>query len=634
MILHKKGYGLILCGAAIFIFVLLPLLFLQRGLADLKFKVLLEEGRLEECVTFRYGGNRQVRCFTSEAALANGDDRGYVFLPSFADLDALQVETSAFRVEFVREGEVISISRKEETLCSFEEQVPYSVHFYDRRGREAGVKTMIFLKSASLPTLYVNTETGSMEKLDADKTYKEGASAELVGPDGRVLFQNELKNISGRGNHTFMFEKKSYQINLESPKDFLGMGASDTWILLCNVFDRSYIRNKLTYDMALEAGMPGSPRSEYIDVYFNGVYHGMYLLCEKVEIGENRLELADLGEQNRLLNGPLDKAYRFANEDNSRKGVELLRNPEDITGGYLVEHDYGPKYQEVISGFITESGEHFAVKSPKYASREQVDYIAERMQAIETAIMAEDGCDPDTGAHFSEYLDLESWADKYLVEEITRNNGGGLTSSYFYKPRDSVSTRVFGGPVWDYDKAYGRVGGNDAEPRLLSFLMQHIGENTHWFSYLYQQEEFVEAVKNEYEKKFSAYLTVMAEEKAEEYLDRISASAVLDEARFLYVYMDYGGEMDFRAEAERVTDFIRERKQFLDEVWLNDAPVCQVSFLDKRGEELYRLGVIQGETVYELPEEHESFVGWKIGEELLTGPLTVTEDLTVSGVWE
>ena len=54
MILHKKGYGLILCGAAIFIFVLLPLLFLQRGLADLKFKVLLEEGRLEECVTFRY----------------------------------------------------------------------------------------------------------------------------------------------------------------------------------------------------------------------------------------------------------------------------------------------------------------------------------------------------------------------------------------------------------------------------------------------------------------------------------------------------------------------------------------------------------------------------------------------------
>ena len=144
----------------------------------------------------------------------------------------------------------------------------------------------------------------------------------------------------------------------------------------------------------------------------------------------------------------------------------------------------------------------------------------------------------------------------------------------------------------------------------------------------------MEAVKKEYEKKFSAYLTVMAEEKAEEYLAQISASAVLDEARFLYVYMDYGGEMDFRAEAERVTGFIRERKQFLDEVWLNDAPVCQVSFLNRRGEELYRLGVIQGETIYELPQGNGSFAGWKRGEEFLNGRLAVTEDLTVPGVWE
>lgn len=634
MILHKKGRGLILCGALIFIFVLLPLLLLPARLADLKFRVLLEEDRLEECVTFRYKGNHQVLCYTSEAAYENGDDMGYVYLPSFADLDALRVETSAFRAEFVREGQVIAVSRKEEAVCSFEEQVPYTVHFYDRSGREAGVKTMTFLKSASLPTLYVNTETGSMKRLDADKTYKESASAELIGPDGSVLFQNELKNISGRGNHTFMFEKKSYQIKLESPEDLLGMGASDTWILLCNVYDRSYIRNKLTYDMALEAGMPGSPESEYIDVYFNGVYNGMYLLCEKVEIGENRLELADLEQQNRFLNGPLDKAYRFAEEDNSRKGAALLYNPEDITGGYLVEHDYGPKYQEVISGFVTESGEHFAIKSPQYASKEEVDYIADRMQAIETAIMSKDGCDPVTGAHFSEYLDLESWADKYLVEEITRNNGGGLTSSYFYKPQDRVSTRVFGGPVWDYDKAYGRVGGNDAEPRLLSFLMQHLGENTHWFSYLYQHEEFVEAVKKEYEKKFSGYLTVMTEKKAEEYLSQISASAVLDQARFYYVYMDYSGEMDYRVEAEQVKSFIRDRKQFLDEIWLKKVPVCQVSFLDDEGTELYRLGVIEGETVKELPQEDGSFVGWKMGDELLAGPLEVTENLTVSGVWE
>lgn len=639
--LQKKEYGRILHRIIFLIFVILPLLLLPGRMADLKFWKLLREQRLEECVSFRYEGNRQIFSYTPEKDGGNADAMGYVLLPSFADPGAVMVETCASRAEFEYGGQVISVSRGKACRCCFEEQVPYTVHFYDHRGKEAGTKQITFLKSENLPALYINTETGSMERLDADKTYKESASAELVGADGHVLYRNELKNISGRGNHTFQFEKKSYQIKLEDPEDLLGMGRSDTWILLCNVYDRSYIRNKLTYDMALEAGMPGSPESEYIDVYFNGIYNGMYLLCEKVQIGENRLELADLEQQNRTLNGGgLDEAYRFLSEDEKRKGTALLYNPEDITGGYLIEHDYGPKYQEVLSGFITEGGEHFALKSPQHASQEEVAYIADRMQAIERAIMSEDGRDPDTGEHFSEYLDLESWADKYLVEEITYNNGGGLTSSYFYKPQDSVSTRIFGGPVWDYDKAYARVLGSDANVRNLGFLMQHLGENTHWFSYLYQHEEFVQTVKKEYREKFSGLLPVMAEKRAQEYLDWIEASAVLDQARFAHVYQEYEGETDYRAEAERVTGFILERKQFLDEVWLGDAPLRLVHFLNAQGEEWHRYGVIAGERMGELPWEEDmdglSFSHWEIqgSETPCTGYTVVREDMTLVGVWE
>lgn len=606
----------------------------------MKFQRLLEEQRLEECVSFRYGGNHLVHCYTPGADGMDTEGTGYVFLPSFADLDALWVETAASRVEFVQGEQVTSVSGKEEVCCCFQEQVPYTVHFYDFLGREAGTKTMIFLKSGNLPTLYVNTETESMEKLDADKKYKEQAWGELVDSDGRVLFSNELKNISGRGNHTFMFEKKSYQLKLETPEDLLGMGESDTWILLSNVFDRSYIRNKLTYDMALEAGMAGSPRSEYIDVYFNGVYNGMYLLCEKVEIGKNRLELSDLEEQNRALNGGnLKEAYHFLSDDEKRKGMALLNNPKDISGGYLIEHDYGPKYAEEISGFITKDKEEFVLKSPCHASREELDYIADRMQQIEDAIKSEGGYHPDTGEHFSVYLDCESWADKYLVEEISRNNGGGLSSSYFYKPEDAISTKVFGGPVWDYDKAYARVPGNSANPRDLGFLTLHTGRNTHWFFYLYQQEDFVEMIKKEYREKFRGLLTFMLSEKVPEYLDQIEASAVLDEARFAHVYRDYAGEMDYRKEAQTVMDFVMRRMEFLDEVWLRDAPICQLRFLNEEGEEWHRYGVIAGECMEELPCEDSTseveFLGWKLAgtDTFFTNQMPVTEDLTLVGVW-
>ena len=53
-----------------------------------------------------------------------------------------------------------------------------------------------------------------MERLDADKKYKEKASVELLDESGENLFSDDIKNISARGNQTFDYEKKSYQICL------------------------------------------------------------------------------------------------------------------------------------------------------------------------------------------------------------------------------------------------------------------------------------------------------------------------------------------------------------------------------------------------------------------------------------
>lgn len=59
---------------------------------------------------------------------------------------------------------------------------------------------------------------------------------------------------------------------------------------------------------------------------------------------------------------------------------------------------------------------------------------------------------------------------RYIVEEFAKNTGGGCSSSYFYKLPDSVSEKVFGGPIWDYDKAYGRAGGIAAVTNDLNYL--------------------------------------------------------------------------------------------------------------------------------------------------------------------
>ncbi len=92
------------------------------------------------------------------------------------------------------------------------------------------------------------------------------------------------------------------------------------------------------------------------------------------------------------------------------------------------------------------------------------------------------------------------------MEEITKNNAGGLTSSFFYKKPDTVSTKIFGGPVWDFDKGFGRVENFNQNTAGLSYLTLHDGESTLWFYYLSGQPEFMETVKKEYAEKFSDYL--------------------------------------------------------------------------------------------------------------------------------
>jgi len=621
----------------------LPLFFLPKLFTDMKIYDLLRKSKIDTSVTFTYTGDRQIKCYND-----NPDDpesMSYVFLPSYADMTQIGVETIAERVDFTGGPETITVRSKEYTTCGFETGLPYRMHFYNASGTEIGTRDVTFLKSGGLPVMYVNTRTGSMEKLDADKTYKEKASIEFLDPEGALVFADDIRSISGRGNQTFTYEKKSYQLNLSVAADFMDMGLSDTWILLCNVYDPAYIRNKLTYEMALQAGMPGSARSEYIDVYFNGAYAGMYQLCEKVEIGENRLEIADLEMQNRALNGEvLDYADTFVTEDGRGKGVRLARDPQDITGGYLIEHDYGEKFDEVTSGFVTDSGEHFALKNPDHASEAEIAYISNRMQEIEDAIRAEDGCNPVTGKYYTEYIDLESWADKYLVEEITRNNGGGSTSSYFYKPQDSLSTKVYGGPVWDYDKGYGNASGYNKNTRDLAFLTLHM-DYTNWFYYLYQHEDFVEMVKKEYREKFSDYLTVMAEEKADEYLAQIEASAMLDQARFGHVYRTLEENLElpfspdnYKLHAQAVKQFLLERKAFLDEVWLEDAEICMVHFKDADGNGNRCVGVITGECIENLPVEDRDgmqFLGWQIAGsgEFLTTRTPVRQELTVYPVW-
>lgn len=599
-------------------------------LTQWKLQAKIDSGTIQDSISFHYGDSY----FASLKLMP--DNKYYVYLPSFADISKLKVEVENAKVNFMTETDTISAYSHKKNICSFTPGTEYITVFYDNKDNVIAEIDVIFMVSANLPTVYITTESGSFEKLDEDKRYSEDAVFSFVTADGETQYFNMMAEISARGNHTFFFEKKSYQFDLSQECDLLGMGESSRWILLCNSYDLTNLRNKITYDMAVNVGMEGSPKAEFVDVYFNNVYHGTYLLSEKVEYGQNRLEYEDMESKNIALNGTkLNQYETFSEGEGVKKGYLLPETPEDITGGYLIEHDYGKKFEVETTGFITESGELYVIKNPKHATREEVDYISGLFQEIEDAIKSEDGYNKSTGKHYSEYIDMKSWADKYIVEEFTKNHGGGCTSSYFYKLPDSVSTKVYGGPVWDYDKAFGRNSGAAGTTNDLNFLTLH-SSYTNWFYYLYQKEDFRELVYEEYRNVFAPYIEEVMLPDMDYYSELLKPSLHLNFHRFQDMFMN-DIEIDtnnYENEVEILKQFIISRKETLDKMWGEEAEICNVRFVGTQ-EQNRSIAVVKGDALqvvlidWEDDDADYIWVDSETGEQITVG-MVVDRDIVAT----
>lgn len=462
------------------------------------------------------------------------------------------------------------------SLCNLDEG-KYSVSVEDENGTKD--YNMVIRHSSNIGSMFLETESGSLDYLHESKEHRESGNYTLLTQSGKLYYTGAMEEIRCRGNASWEdTDKKSYQLKLMEKKDLLGMGAEKQWILLANAFDQTLLRNTIAFDIAKELGVSFSPDSEYVDVYINGEYVGNYLLTEKVEIGKERVNINNLEKQMELLNQEilLSESEFFMEQQGrlfSTKGYRIEKQPENISGGYLLEIEMSDRYGLEASGFITSRMQAVVFSSPKYASYEQVSYIANRYQDFEDAIFSEDGYSPYSGVHFSEYIDMDSFAKKYLLEELTKNLDASFTSQFFYKPDDAVSTKFFAGPVWDYDKSIAASGitenGIDLhEPNGL-YVATQTKDSDIWYA-LYNQEEFYEHVVQIYRNELEPIARAIAERDVELYTEYILDSAMNNAIRW-NVFSDEseveGKEIKYWEKTVELKDFLNTRLDFLNQEW-------------------------------------------------------------------
>ena len=432
------------------------------------------------------------------------------------------------------------------------------------------------LESSATASLFLELETADLEYIHTEKGNAGSGRYVLFNSAGIVESTDVVENFRGRGNVSWVdSEKKGYQITLGKKKSLLGMPAEKQWILISNTFDDTLIRNRVCNDIAYGLGLAYTPKCEYIDLYIGGEYRGNYLLSEKVEIGENRISINKLEKENEMLNEEIELSQGFRIEKDDGlilKGSILENESRETTGGYLLELETPERFEREQSGFITSRGQCVTIQSPKYASEKQVAYIAERYQCFENAIYSSGGCCPKDGKSFMEYIDLESFAKKYLLEELSKNHDAHITSQFFYKPEDVVSEKIFAGPAWDYDKALGIDAQNYVGLDLKTPDGIHVGvqkrEHDIWYG-LYCQEEFLNKVQQIFEKELVWIVKKEARYVIPDLARKNEASVKMNHIRW-NVYEETSLEEKMKCyerDVLEICEFLENRMNFLENEW-------------------------------------------------------------------
>lgn len=443
---------------------------------------------------------------------------GYFFLPSCVSSHKIRLGDTG--------GSSVRIDGKlyQEGDCfTWEEGRTYALQITDDSGGSFACEAAV-MASADIPALFIDTASGGMEYLHEDKENEEAGKICVLQADGVTEYQDELLRISGRGNSTWEYEKKPYSLKLKEDQPLCGLRKSDRWRLLALWNEGSRLGDKLAMDLAQELGLSYSPQGTWIDLYLNGEYRGIYLLAESITVGSGRVDINDIEKGNRQKNASIEEgtAQRYEEEDN--KGF-LLEDGADVDGGYLIEKDHPKHWEAEESGFCLSRGDHFTINAPQHASKEQVDYIQGYVETIDALVQNGDSA-------VWEKLDLASFAKRFLVDEIALEMDTGSTSMYFYK--DKGDEKLYSGPAWDYDRAFGEDGSDSFYVNYGETVVnnnERLAIAINWYQKLYETPELYARIVEEYTGVLPFFEKLLST-GIDRYAERIRASVAMDEARW------------------------------------------------------------------------------------------------------
>lgn len=260
--------------------------------------------------------------------------------------------------------------------------------------------------------------------------WKQDGSRNYLSDQGNDIYlnYNGKIGIETRGSTSQLLQKKPYGFTTlkddnvtNNNVSILGMPKENDWILNSLAYDPSLIRDYLSYNLYRKTGNY-SPRGKYCEVVIDGDYKGLYILMEKIKIDENRVDI-----------------LKITNVDNLYP---------DVTGGYLIKSDKNSGGDPIA---WTMNGAPFIYDKPNPSeiTYRQKQYIYNLFMNFQT-VMDNQNRSLENG--FPSIIDVPSFVDFFLINELASNVDAYHFSTFFHKDRNG---KLRAGPIWDFNLTYG-----------------------------------------------------------------------------------------------------------------------------------------------------------------------------------
>lgn len=325
-------------------------------------------------------------------------------------------------------------------------------------------------KSGSkLPSIRIDVDDGADI---VSKDYYLGADITVNNCPEPYRLKNVRAEVRKRGNGTFGKAKGSYRIRFEEKYNLFGQanGYGRSWVLLANMNDASLIRSHTVFTMAHTLdNIAWTTSTSFVHLYINGEYKGVYELIEQHNTSDGRIVVNE--DPNVIDTDYLIELDEYANLD-GEFGVDWFWVND-------FKYDGGSGHGTKLNKYLIRSD---------YNTKEKCSFLLDYFKRADAAVLR------GNYEEVSQYLDLASFVDMYILQELSCNSDVGWSSFFMVK---KAGDKIYFTCPWDFDLTFG----NNQSINNNSFKYLHAGNGMRiemqshtWYFNLFKRKWFVDMV--------------------------------------------------------------------------------------------------------------------------------------------